>query len=256
MRRLLITVEYDGSAFAGWQWQKDQPTIQGAIERAILETTGEVVRVIGAGRTDAGVHARGQCAHFDTTCAIPTQRFPLALTSRLPKEIAVWRACEVPGTFHACRSVKGKIYRYTIYNGPIRAPLYAKTAMHIAEKLDIMRMRQAVEILLGEYDFSAFVTGLSERKKKAPQARNVRRIFKLQIDQDGCLVQIEVGGTGFLYNMVRTMVGTLVEVGRGKQEPDWVGEVLASGDRRRAGPVVSPHGLCLMEVLYGREDVS
>jgi tRNA pseudouridine38-40 synthase len=244
-RNIKLIVAYDGTCYAGWQAQKNGRGIQTALERAIRALTGEPVRVIGSGRTDAGVHARGQAASFRTASLIPTGKLPLALNAHLPQDIGVLAAAEMPADFHARKSATGKVYRYTIYNSRSRPVLERRYAAHVAYRLDLEAMRSAAACLLGRHDFAAFAT---EQSRRAGHC--VRTLRRLEIGQEEPRVLIEVEGDGFLYNMVRAIAGSLIEVGRGKYPPSWMREVLESRDRKRAGPTAPAKGLCLERVLY------
>ncbi len=255
MRRIKLTIEYDGTAYGGWQYQKNASSIQDELEKAIRMVTGESVRVHGAGRTDAGVHALGQVAHLDLGSDIPSLKLPSALNAHLPKDIAVAEAEEVSGDFHARYSAKGKIYRYRILNRRERGAVERDYAAHIVWDLDVDAMATAAGMLLGRHDFSAFATDLSgtsrdhEEEGKRP-LDPVRTLRRLDICRGGRYLEIESEADGFLYNMARCIVGSLIEVGRGKQKPTWIADVLASCDRRLAGPTAPARGLCLMKVLY------
>jgi tRNA pseudouridine38-40 synthase len=244
-RTLKLTIAYDGTDYAGWQAQDNGPSIQVEIERAIQEVTGETLRIQGSGRTDAGVHAAGQTASLVTESSVPTSKFPLALSAHLPEDIAVSDALEMPEGFHARKSASGKIYRYSIHNGPVRPVRERRYAAHVSQELDLDAMATAAASLIGKHDFSAFVTALSERKGHC-----VRTIRRLDVVREGNLMLLDVEGDGFLYNMVRAIAGSLLEIGRRRFPADWLGEVLESRDRKRAGPTAPARGLCLMEVLY------
>ena len=214
-RTIRLTIAYDGTNYVGWQAQENGPSIQIEVERAIRAVTGETMRVEASGRTDAGVHARGQTVSFLSRTAVPTRKLALALSSNLPKDIAVVEAADMPDGFHARRSAIGKVYRYTIYNEEVRPVLERSTTAHIIAPLDMDAMKQAASCLVGKHDFSSFVTETSERTGHC-----VRTIKRLEIRRDGPCIQIEVEGDGFLYNMVRAIAGSLIEVGRGKYPPE------------------------------------
>lgn len=246
MQRVLkLTIAYDGTRYLGWQAQDNGPTVQVEIERAIHAVTGETLRVVGSGRTDAGVHARGQVASFRTKSRIPDWKLPMALNAHLPGDIGVIEAADAAPEFHARKCATGKVYRYTIYASRSRPVLERAHAAHVAYKIDVDAMREAARRLVGEHDFSAFVSDLS-----GLAGHCVRTVRRIEIEQDGPIVTVEVEGSGFLYNMVRAIVGTLLEVARGKHPPAWVSEVLESRERGRAGPTAPAHGLCLERVLY------
>lgn len=254
-RRFKLTVEYDGTAYAGWQLQSNGPSIQGELERAVRDLTGETVRVHGAGRTDAGVHAVGQAAHLDLLYSIPPTKLASALNAHLPKDIAVAHAEAVGADFHAQYSAVGKVYRYRILNRSARGAFERAYAAHVAWALDFEAMRLGSKALVGQHDFSAFTTEFAEanRDRVAEGRREinpVRNMRAIELRTTERYVEIECEANGFLYNMVRCIVGSLIEVGRGKHPPEWMAEVIESRDRKRAGPTAPACGLCLMKVLY------
>ena len=245
-RNLKLTIEYDGTAYQGWQLQAPgQPTVQGVIETALRAMTGEPkLRLRGAGRTDSGVHARGQVANFFTETSIPPRGFMLGLNAKLPRDVAI-RACEeVPASFDARRSARGKIYRYTIWNQQNRSPLIDRYVWHVRGALDLPAMRAAAAHLVGEHDFRAFRASDCERRN------TVRIIRRLELSRDGDLVRCEVEATAFLKNMVRILVGTLVAVGQGRLAADDVRTIREAGDRTRAGITAPPQGLEMVQVFY------
>lgn len=246
MRNIRCVVEYDGTDFFGFQRQPGRETIQGSLERAIVSLTGEQVTVNGAGRTDAGVHAEGQVVNFFTNSRIPTERWPYALNSRLPDGIVVKQADEVPADFHARKSAVAKTYRYTIWNAPFPSMFYRRYAHHVAQPLNVAAMQQAAAYLVGRQDFAAFRAAGS-----TPVRTTVRHLTKLDVLQDGQRIDIVASADGFLYHMMRNIVGTLLLVGQGRQAPAWVADVLASGRRELAGPTAPARGLCLLLVEYG-----
>lgn len=243
-RNLRITVEYDGTNYFGWQSQLGGGTIQQKLVGAIAAVTSQVVVLYGAGRTDAGVHALGQVANFRTRSQIPEDRFPHALNAHLPRDITVLRCEEVAPDFHAQFDAIGKLYRYRILHRPVPGALDRNRCWWIHTPLDLDAMREGARHLVGVHDFRAFGTHSGRRRS------TVREITSLDIARDGDYIQLDVAGTGFLYNMVRTIVGTLWLVGKSALPPAGVAEILASRDRRRAGPVSPAHGLYLMRVFY------
>ncbi len=243
-RNIRIVVEYDGSRHGGWQIQKDRPTIQGELQRAVEEITGRKAPVAGAGRTDAGVHAEGQVANFHTSSLIPARKWPDALNAHLPPEIAVLSAEEVPLDFHAQFAAASKVYRYRILNRPVRSALDRDRAHLVKAPLDLEGMRAAARHLAGTHDFRAFGSEMARKE------RTVRTIFSFDVRANGPFVEFLVHGDGFLYNQVRAMVGTLMLVGLGKRPPGWVKEVLDSKERSKAGANVPARGLALVEVRY------
>ena len=243
MRNLKLTIQYDGTRYCGWQKQPNSSGIQGTIEYAIYEITKEKVNITGSGRTDAGVHALGQVANFKTRSSIPANRFPDALNAKLPKDISIIDCQEVSEDFHSRYSATGKIYRYLIYNKPYRSPLYKDTSYHVRYDLDIQKMRSEAKSLLGTHEFKGFMSSGSSVKD------TVRTIHNITIEESGDLIVLEVEGNGFLYNMVRIIVGTLVDIGRGRIDKS-MEEIIASQDRGEAGHTAPAHGLFLKKVDY------
>lgn len=243
MRNLKLTIQYDGTKYCGWQKQPNSSGIQGTIEYAIYEITKEKVNIIGSGRTDAGVHALGQVANFKINSNIPAARIPDALNAKLPKDISIIDCQEVSDDFHSRYSATGKIYRYLIYNKPYRSPLYKDISYHVRYDLDIEKMRVEAQSLLGTHEFKGFMSSGSSVKD------TVRTIHNISIEESGDLIVLEVEGNGFLYNMVRIIVGTLVDIGRGRIDKP-LEEIIASQDRGEAGHTAPAHGLFLKKVHY------
>ncbi|MFO7171971.1 MAG: tRNA pseudouridine(38-40) synthase TruA [Bacillota bacterium] len=250
MRNIKLLLQYDGTDYVGWAPQPNGVSIAQRLLEAIRATTGETPRLYAAGRTDAGVHARGQVVNFHTESRIPVDRFPYALNSRLPPDIQVVGAWEVPPEFHAQFHARRKLYSYTIDNSPFPSPLLRRYAAWEPQPLDVEAMRAAARILEGRHDFAAFrSTGGSART-------TVRTLFRLEVLEPppgpavGRLLRIEAEGDGFLYNMVRILAGTLMEVGLGKRTLDQVREALATGRRELAGKTAPARGLCLERVWY------
>ncbi len=244
MRIVRLTIEYDGTGYAGWQVQPNGLAIQQVMEEALMKILKEPVRLYSSGRTDAGVHARGMVAAFRTSKTIPLQAFSDGLNSLLPPNIAVRDAAEAPVGFNPRYDAQGKHYRYTIHDGRHRSPLCRLYVWHLPLALDLVKMRQAADQLVGEHDFAAFrTTGCAAKT-------TVRMIFSVEVKRDGDFVKIDVKGSGFLRNMVRIMAGTLVEVGLGKLSPEHVGSLLSAPDKKTAGMTAPAKGLCLMEVFY------
>lgn len=245
MPRVKVVLEYDGTNYVGWQIQPNGPSIQGRLQHALRELTGQSVTVMAAGRTDAGVHARGQVAVFDVPALLPMRAYFMGLNALLPDDVAVVAADEVADTFDPRRHASGKRYVYSISNRRCRSPLRRLHQWEIFLPLNVEAMRAASRHLIGRHDFSSFRA--SDCQAKNP-VREIRRIDLAGLV--GGELSFSFEGTAFLKNMVRNLVGTLVEVGRNKQPPDWVGAVLASRDRTKAGPTAPAHGLCLEEVFY------
>ena len=249
MRRIHLIVEYDGTAYAGWQRQANAMTVQEKLERAILKLTGEEICVSGASRTDAGVHALGQSAHFDTESRIPADKFSFALNTLLPPDIRVTRSEEVPLEFHARFSTRGKRYRYLFHAAPHAGALTRNTHAHVIYPLDVERMQAEAQDLVGTHDFAAFAASGSVVKD------TVRTIYRAEVTSEGSEIRLIVEGSGFLYNMVRIIAGTLIGVGSGKLEPGAFRRAIASGDRLDLGITAPAHGLTLMEVFYDPDDL-
>lgn len=242
--RIALKIEYDGKNYCGWQCQQNGDTVQRQIELALDSLTGEGARVHGSGRTDAGVHALGQVAHFDTESSIPAEKFAYALNAQLPRDISVRQSFEAAADFHARFSAKGKHYRYVICNEPQRPALWHGRCMHVPYPLEVAAMRDAAAHFTGEHDFAALQSAGSAVKD------TVRTIYSLEIAQEGGFITLDVKGNGFLYNMVRIMVGTLIEIGAGKLAPQAVADILAGGERAAAGATAKACGLYLVEVFY------
>jgi tRNA pseudouridine38-40 synthase len=248
LRNIRLLLEYDGTRYHGWQRQADAVTIQGVLEAAVARLTGEAVAIIGSGRTDAGVHARGQVANFRTTSAIPLRAFHQGLNSLLPRDIAVLSAAEAPPEFHARKSARAKTYEYRILNRPNRSPLNHHYAWWIAPRLDLTAMAGAAAFLPGKHDFTAF------RASGSDNINPVRRVLAATWrNGPGGWLTFTITATGFLRGMVRSLVGTMAEVGRGKAPPTILAELLASRARPLAGPTAPPQGLYLVEVFYENE---
>ena len=242
--RVLLRVEYKGSEYCGWQRQKNGVSVQAVLAKAVLETTGEASVMHGSGRTDAGVHAMGQAVHFDIHTTIPTEKLPIAINAHLPGSIRVLSAREVAPTFNARFDALSKTYLYKMYCAPVSSPLREGLYAFVHKRPDIAKMRRAAEHILGEHDFKVFQAAGGHVKT------TVRTITALEIKEQGEEITFEVTGNGFLYNMVRIMVGTLYYVGIGKIDPDEIPEILLSGKRDRAGKTMPPEGLYLKEVVY------
>jgi tRNA pseudouridine38-40 synthase len=251
MRNIVLVLEYDGTCYHGWQRQPDAPTIQGVVEEALARLAGERVALIGSGRTDAGVHALGQVANFHTASAIPLQAFNQGLNSLLPPDIAVLAARKAPPEWHARKSARAKTYEYRLLNRPRRSPLARHYGWWMAQPLNLAAMAEAALALPGEHDFSAF------RASGSDNVNPVRRVLAARWDEaPGGWLNFTITATGFLRGMVRSLMGTMVAVGRGKIPAARLGELLTSGARHLAGPTAPPQGLYLVEVVYEKEALS
>ena len=247
MVRLRLTLEYDGTDFAGFQVQPNGRSVQGVLEAAIAEITREERRVFPAGRTDAGVHARGQVAHFDSETRLATADLQRGLNAVLPRDLAVVALEEVAADFDARRDALAKTYTYRIVNRPEPSPLRARASLHLRAWLDVAAMAEAARALLGTHDFSAF----RGAPGGVPEDENPRRsLDRLSVDLRGDEVTIEAEGRSFLRHMVRNIAGTLIEVGQRRRAAAELAAILASRDRARAGPTAAAHGLCLERVSY------
>jgi tRNA pseudouridine38-40 synthase len=244
MRNILMTIEYDGTNYHGWQRQKNALSIQQLIEESIEKVTGIRARLIGSGRTDTGVHALGQRANFKTETNIPVGRIPLALNSSLPPDIRIINAVEAHPDFHARYDVVGKKYRYRIFNRSIPSAVFRNYSCFIPVKLDIESMEEAAGYIIGRRDFSSFCSSGSMVRSRT------RNVQMLEFETKGCIIDMSIMADGFLYNMVRIIAGTLVEVGKGNLSPEEIKTILDKRDRRCAGPTMPPQGLFLEEVYY------
>ena len=245
MRNIRLTIEYDGKDFNGWQKQPNKLNIQGTIEKAIEKITGEEIDLMASGRTDRGVHALGQVANFKTNSTLPIEKFPIAINSNMKTSIRIKDAEEVDEKFHSRLSCKRKTYRYIINNSKYGSSIYRNLETHIPAKLDIEKMKEAVKYFEGEHDFKAFKASGTSSKS------SVRIIYKAEvIEKPDERIWIELTGNGFLYNMVRIISGTLVDVGLGKIEPKEIKYIIESKDRQKAGKTLAPQGLFLVKVEY------
>jgi len=245
MRTIRLLIEYEGTKYLGWQVQPNGPTVQGMIEERLNRLTGETVRLIGSGRTDAGVHAMGQVAHFKTQNPMEIPTLQRALNSLLPPDIVIHKVEEVDPLFHARKNCKSKVYEYRILNRSVRSAFHRGHTWHIPQKLNLGEMRRATQRLLGEHDFSSF------RSAGSPTRTAVRKVIRAEWkrSREG-LLTFEIEASGFLKQMVRAIVGTLVAAGRGKIDAEEFGRILESRDRTKAGPTAPAHGLFLKEVNY------
>lgn len=244
MKRIKLTIAYDGTNYCGWQIQPNGITIEEILNKALSKMTGEEVFVIGASRTDSGVHAMGNVAVFDTETTIPTEKIAVALNQRLPDDIVITKSEEVALDFHPRYCDCSKTYEYHIINTRIPIPTKRLTNYFVSYVLDIDKMRQAASYLVGEHDFVSFCNVRTDVEN------TVRTITALDIITNGNEITIRITGNGFLYNMVRIIVGTLIRVGRGFYEPEKVKEILEAKDRKAAGVTAPAHGLMLVEIKY------
>lgn len=247
MKRILLTLEYDGTNYSGWQRQYNGLAVQQVLEEALTAACREKITVTGASRTDAGVHALGQAAHFDTNCSIPPEKFPFVLNTMLPPDIRVQTGREVPADFHARFMTAGKRYTYRIINSRHGSAIRRNTHVHVPVPLDEKAMAWAVETLLGEHDFAAFQASGGTAKT------TVRTIRSASLLRHGDEILFTVEGNAFLYNMVRIMAGTLIEIGQHKRGEDAFLEAFRTLDRLSLGVTAPPHGLELTEVFYPKE---
>lgn len=247
MRRIKLTVAYDGTDYCGWQLQPNGITVEEVLNREISGLTGEDIRVIGASRTDSGVHALGNVAVFDTESRIPPERMSYALNQRMPEDIVIVKSEEVPLEWHPrYQDVITKTYEYHIYNAAVPNPMKRRAAAFVSFPLDIEQMRKGASYLKGAHDFVSFCN------VRTNTTDTVRTIHEIQIDREKDEIIIRITGNGFLYNMVRIIAGTLIRVGRGFYEPEKVREILDAGKRTEAGVTAPPQGLVLIEIKYGK----
>ena len=245
MRNIKLTIEYDGKDFNGWQKQPDKLNIQGSIENAIKQITGEDVELYASGRTDAGVHALGQVANFKTEANLPIDKFPIAINTKLKRSIRIINAEEVDERFHSRLSCKRKTYRYVINNSEYASAIYRNLETHISKKLNIEKMQEAIKYFEGEHDFKAFKASGTSSKS------SVRTIYKADVyNMPNNRIYIELTGNGFLYNMVRIIAGTLIDVGLKKLSPNDIPNIIKQGNRELAGKTMPPNGLYLLNVEY------
>jgi tRNA pseudouridine38-40 synthase len=255
-----ITLAYDGTDLVGWQRQAAGVSVQGLLEDALEDLDGRAVTVIGAGRTDAGVHALGQVASFTLDRVLPAGTMVRALNARLPASVRVIAAAEASSTFHARYAARTKTYRYRMWQGDVMPPFERAYSWHLTGALDLDRMAEAARLIEGRHDFSAFEAAGGAARQTAREVLSSRIAVhpceawdpgpRDDLGPSGRLIAYEVSGTGFLRHMVRTIVGTLVEIGRGRQPPRWIEEVLRSRDRTQAGPTAPAQGLFLVRVAY------
>jgi tRNA pseudouridine38-40 synthase len=245
--RVRAVVAYDGTDYGGFQRQVNAPTVQAALEAALAQVTQEAVTVLGAGRTDAGVHAAGQVIAFDTGWRHTLSDLHRALNAVLPVDIAVLEVGNAAADFHPRYDARSRSYRYSFYNAPVRSPLNQRYSLHVTVPLDVAAMQRAAQYLVGEHDFATF--GRPPRRNKRSGV-TVRRVLMAEWSKKSAGLTFDIEANAFLYRMVRSIVGTLLQVGRGRMSVEELVAVLAACDRSLAGPTAPPHGLCLMEVKY------
>ena len=244
MRNIALRLSYDGSSFHGWQVQKEDVSVAETLETALSKVCGHTVKAVGCGRTDAGVHALRYCANFRTDCRIPTERIPFAINARLPGSVAVSAAMEAPEDFNAIGSCIKKEYVYKLFNSPIRDPFLEKRACFYPQRLDTEQMKRAAAAFVGTHDFRAVRSVGTETRT------TVRTVHWCEVEREGDMITISVCADGFLYNMCRAIVGTLVYASYGKLSPEEIPALLERGDRRLTGPTMPPQGLYLNRVWY------
>ena len=248
-RRFRLTIEYDGTAYCGWQRQINGPSVQETLEQALCTLTQERVSVTGSSRTDAGVHALGLCAHFDSATRIPAQKLAFALNTLLPPDIRVRESSLAPEGFHARYSACGKLYRYAFYNARHDCAIGRQYAAHIPLPMDERLMDEEAQALLGTHDFAAFAASGSVARS------TVRTIAGARVTREGERVTLCVMGDGFLYNMVRIIAGTLAEIGTGKRAPGAIARAIETGDRLALGQTAPERGLTLVRVFYEGDEI-
>lgn len=243
-RRIKLVVAYDGTNYCGWQVQPNGITVQQVLNEALSDLMGEEIRTIGASRTDAGVHALGNVAVFDTRARMPADRVSFALNTRLPEDIRIQSSCEVPSDFHPRFTDTIKTYEYRILNRTFPDPTRRLNSLHWYGKLELEAMKEAAQYLVGEHDFKSFATAVPKVE------RTVRHIYEIKLTKEDDMIRIQITGNGFLYNMVRIITGTLIEVGKGTYPPDEIKQILAARDREKAGPTARALGLTLVQIRY------
>lgn len=247
MKRILLIIAYDGTEYCGWQIQPNGVTIEAVLNRELTRLLGEEIKVIGASRTDAGVHAMGNVCVFDTDTRIPPEKISYALNQSLPEDIVVQQSREVAPDFHPRKCESRKTYEYRILNRTMRDPNCRRNTYFYHWELDVAAMQEAGTFLIGEHDYQSFCSPATEAET------TVRTIHALTVEKEGDLITIRITGNGFLYNMVRIITGTLLEVGNGKRKPDEIAEILEKKDRAAAGPTAPACGLTLMKIEFTEE---
>ncbi len=247
MKNIAMRLMYDGTNYHGWQFQKNALTVQQVLEEALSKLTGEEIKVTGCSRTDAGVHALDYVMNFKTNTNIPPEKLPYALNYHLKRGITAVEAWEAEEDFNARFSSRGKRYVYNIWNSRVRNPFYADYSWYLPYRIDVIKMKNAAEYFIGKHDFSAFMAAGGSQKTTV---RTVRYCSVTEDEENKGLIRISVEADAYLYNMVRIMTGTLVEVGLGRIEPDDIPRIIESGDRRESGLTAPPEGLFLKKVYY------
>ncbi len=244
MKKIMLTVAYDGSNYCGWQIQNNAMTVQQKIQEACHKLFSREIKLVGASRTDTGVHALGQVAVIEVDTTIPDDRIPYALNSHLPDDIVIVDAKVVPEDFHPRYQATHKTYEYNIYNGLFPLPQYTRYAYFYPKKLNVDKMHEGARYLIGRHDFKAFCSAGSSVRS------TVRVIYHCDVSKEGDCINVKINGNGFLYNMVRIIVGTLLDIGLGKKEPREMKRIIASLDREKAGVTAPAKGLTLMTIQY------
>jgi len=245
--RVRAVVAYDGTDYQGFQRQANGPTVQEALEKALEGVTREKVVVLTAGRTDAGVHAEGQVIAFDTVWRYSMEALHRALNAVLPPDVAIRELTQVPPGFHPRRDARSRHYRYTVYNWPTRSPLARRTSLHVARPLNLRAMQEAARLLVGRHDFATF--------GRPPQGENtVREVLRAEWSRESPWLHFDIEGNGFLYRMVRSLVGTMLQVGQGRMSVEEFAQAFRACDRARAGPTAPAHGLCFVGAKYDLAD--
>jgi len=244
-RTIKLTLAYDGTEFAGWQIQPQRRTVQEILEKALHQLTTQPTRIVGAGRTDAGVHAEAQVAHFITKSHLKMEVFSKGLNALLPEDVAVIKAEEAVSGFHSRFSAKRKVYRYTVWTETVRHPLYRKYSYHYSYPLSFNTMKRGAELFLGIHDFASFASN-----RGRPEKSTVRQIFSFEVKKKNSFLVFQVEANGFLYKMMRGIVGTMLEIGRNKLTIEDFKQILDKKDRKYGGPNLPPQGLCLEKVIY------
>ncbi len=244
MKRVMLEVAYDGTKYCGWQIQQNGETVEGVLTRELTRILGEEIKITGASRTDAGVHAMGNICVFDTESEIPADKFCYVLNRSLPEDIVIQRSCEVPADFHPRKTKCRKTYEYRIWNADFIQPFNRRYTHFVYKKLDTAKMKEAASYILGTHDFTAFCS----IHTTIPD--HVRTIYEAEVTEEGQLITFRITGNGFLYNMVRIIAGTLSDVGTGKKNPSDIEGIIASCDRTKAGPTLPARGLTLVGYCF------